>query len=173
MLLTGIADAGSGDAHSATVRHRGCRAIPVSGLLDNLVFMSSVLSWLIAQVLKVVTYYIRYRKLDFRRLIGPGGMPSSHSAFVSALAVGVGLKMGFDSATFALALGFAFVVMYDASGIRRAAGKQAAVLNTIVDELFHSGRIKENRLRELLGHTPIEVFAGAALGVVVTILLLT
>lgn len=172
-MLTEIADAGSGFARSCVSSYRRCRAIPVSGLMENQVFISSVVAWLIAQILKVVTYYLRHRKLDFRRLIGPGGMPSSHSAFVSALAVAVGLEMGFESATFALALGFALVVMYDASGIRRAAGKQAAVLNTIVDELFHSGRIKEHRLRELLGHTPIEVFAGAALGVVVTILLLT
>jgi len=97
-------------------------------------------------------------------------MPSSHSAFASALAVAVGLDMGFESPTFALALGFALIVMYDAAGIRRAAGKQAAVLNQIVDELFHSGRLPEGRLRELLGHTPIEVLVGAALGVAVSLM---
>jgi acid phosphatase family membrane protein YuiD len=98
-------------------------------------------------------------------------MPSSHSAFTSSLAVAIGIEAGFDSALFALALGFALVVMYDAAGIRRAAGKQAAVLNHIVDELFHSGRIRENRLRELLGHTPVEVLAGAALGVAVSVIM--
>jgi len=99
-------------------------------------------------------------------------MPSSHSAFVSSLAVAVGISSGFDSTIFALALGFAIIVMYDASGIRHAAGKQAAVLNKIVDELFHGGRIREDRLRELLGHTPVEVFAGAALGAAVSMILM-
>lgn len=143
----------------------------VSGMIQNPALISSTVSWLIAQVLKVLTHYVRHRKIDFRRLTGPGGMPSSHSAFTSSLAVAIGIEAGFDSALFALALGFALVVMYDAAGIRRAAGKQAAVLNHIVDELFHSGRIRENRLRELLGHTPVEVLAGAALGVAVSVIM--
>lgn len=139
--------------------------------MQNPVLISSTISWLIAQVLKVLVHYVRHRKVDFRWLTGPGGMPSSHSAFASSLAAAIGIETGFDSAMFALALGFALVVMYDAAGIRRAAGKQAAVLNQIIDELFHSGRIRENRLRELLGHTPVEVIAGAALGVAVSVIL--
>ena len=144
--------------------------IPVSGVMQNPVLMSSIVAWLIAQILKGVYYFARHRRIDFQRFTGPGGMPSSHSAFVSSLAVGVGIASGFDSTIFALAFGFAIIVMYDASGIRRAAGKQAAVLNEIADELFHGGRIREERLRELLGHTPVEVFAGAALGVAVSMI---
>jgi acid phosphatase family membrane protein YuiD len=138
--------------------------------MQNPVLMSSIVAWLIAQILKGVYYFARHRRIDFQRFTGPGGMPSSHSAFVSSLAVGVGIASGFDSTIFALAFGFAIIVMYDASGIRRAAGKQAAVLNEIADELFHGGRIREERLRELLGHTPVEVFAGAALGVAVSMI---
>lgn len=144
--------------------------IPVSGVMQNPVLTSSIVAWLIAQILKGVYYFARHRRIDFQRFTGPGGMPSSHSAFVSSLAVGVGIASGFDSTIFALAFGFAIIVMYDASGIRRAAGKQAAVLNEIADELFHGGRIREERLRELLGHTPVEVFAGAALGVAVSMI---
>lgn len=146
--------------------------ISFSGVIHNPVLTSSIVAWFIAQVLKGVYYFARHRKVDFQRFTGPGGMPSSHSAFVSSLAVAVGINSGFDSTIFALALGFAIIVMYDASGIRRAAGKQAAVLNKIVDELFHGGRIREDRLRELLGHTPVEVFAGAALGVAVSMILM-
>lgn len=140
--------------------------------MQNSVLTSSIAAWFIAQVLKGLYYFARHRKIDFQRLTGPGGMPSSHSAFVSCLAVGVGISAGFDSTIFALALGFAVIVMYDAAGIRRSAGKQAAVLNEIVDELFHGGRIREDRLRELLGHTPVEVFTGAALGVAVSMILM-
>lgn len=98
-------------------------------------------------------------------------MPSSHSALVTSLATGVGIKDGWNSTVFAAAVGFALVVMYDAAGVRRAAGKQARVLNQIMDILAHSGHIPGTKLRELLGHTPFEVMAGALLGIVVAALM--
>ncbi len=119
---------------------------------------------MIAQFLKGAWYIIVKRKIDFTRFVGPGGMPSSHSAFVTSLTVGVALKEGLNSTAFAMAVVFALIVMYDAAGIRRAAGRQAVILNKIVDELFHHGHVKEERLKELLGHTPVEVFVGAILG---------
>jgi len=94
-------------------------------------------------------------------------MPSSHAAFVSALATTVGLDQGFDSALFAVCVVFASVVMYDAAGVRRAASTQARIINQIVDELFHGKPIREERLRELLGHTPVEVLVGSVVGILV------
>lgn len=126
-----------------------------------------ILAWTIAQVTKVALVSARQRRLNLRVLAETGGMPSSHSAIVSGLATAVGRVNGVSSATFALALIFAFVVMYDAAGVRRAAGRQAAVLNRLVEDLVHMRGIQEDRLRELLGHTPFEVIVGAVLGVVV------
>lgn len=134
-------------------------------LAMNRVLHASLIAWIIAQVLKVVFYFWKTGRMNFKRLVEPGGMPSSHSALVMSLTYGVGYTVGMDSTLFAVALVFALVIMYDAAGVRRAAGKQAAVLNVIVDELFHQRKFKEERLRELLGHTPVEVFVGAALGV--------
>ena len=108
---------------------------------------------------------IRQRKFDFRWVIGTGGMPSSHASGVSALATVVGLKEGWDSTFFAITFVVAFITMFDAQGVRRAAGRQATVLNKIVDELYLSGRVSEKKLWELLGHTPIEVFMGFLVGV--------
>lgn len=135
---------------------------------DNAVLMTSLLAWAVAQLLKIVSWAVMRGKLNFRRLVEPGGMPSSHSAFVTALAASIGLQEGFDSTLFALAAVFALIVMYDAAGVRRAAGKQARVLNAIVEDL-NRRELHPERLRELLGHTPIEVVAGALLGIVVAV----
>jgi uncharacterized protein len=129
--------------------------------------LPAILAWAIAQVLKVGVILIRKRHLDLRVLAETGGMPSSHSAIVAALTTAVGRINGVTSATFAIALIFSIVVMYDAQGVRRAAGRQAAVLNRLVDDLVSQKGIQETRLRELLGHTPVEVFVGAALGIAV------
>jgi len=137
-------------------------------ITDNSVFMTSLLAWAIAQLLKIVSWAVMRRKLNFKRLVEPGGMPSSHSAFVTSLATGVGLVEGFDSTLFALAAVFALIVMYDAAGVRRAAGKQARVLNAIIEDL-NRRELHPERLRELLGHTPVEVVAGALLGGLVAI----
>ena len=129
-----------------------------------------LVAWLIAQVTKVVIGSLRTRRIDLRGLSSTGGMPSSHSAMVSALTATIGRINGPDSAAFAVALIFSFVVMYDAAGVRRAAGRQAAVLNRVVDDLFAQRGLQEERLRELLGHTPVQVFAGAALGIAIGLL---
>lgn len=138
---------------------------------SNDILMATILAWFIAQFLKVILVCIISRKLDFGRMIGAGGMPSSHSAFVVALAVSVGLEMGFDSALFAVCTCFALVVMYDAAGVRRSAGQQAKILNQLVDS-WGRGNFDdtEKRLKELLGHTPMEVFAGAILGLMVALI---
>lgn len=129
-----------------------------------------LLAWGIAQFLKVLLVSVRQRRLNLRVLAETGGMPSSHSALVTGLTFGVGRINGFNSAPFAIALIFSFVVMYDAAGVRRAAGRQAAVLNRLVEDLVSMRGIQEDRLRELLGHTPVEVLVGAVLGAVVGLL---
>lgn len=137
-------------------------------LLYNNILWVSLLAWFIAQLLKVILTLVFNRKLDIRRFVGAGGMPSSHSAFVVSLATSVGKLEGYDSPIFAVAITFALIVMYDAAGIRRAAGKQAAVLNDILEQIQTKRSIPEEKLKELLGHTPIEVFAGALLGFIVS-----
>lgn len=117
------------------------------------------------QFSKFVTYLIRHRRVNFTRLVGTGGMPSSHSASVAALTTSVAFLEGTSSTLFGVTLFFSLVVMYDAAGLRRAAGEQARILNRIVaDQYAHRG-VSHQRLSELVGHTPFEVFVGAALGV--------
>lgn len=127
--------------------------------------LPALLAWVIAQALKVIVVSVRRRRLDFRAWAETGGMPSSHSAMVAALTTAVGRIDGLASSAFAIAVIFSFVVMYDAQGVRRAAGLQAAILNRLVDDLMAHRGIEETRLRELLGHTPVEVLVGAVLGV--------
>jgi uncharacterized protein len=138
-------------------------------IIYNRVLLVSLSASLIAQLTKLITELVKNRKLNFRVLVTTGGMPSSHSALVTALASGVGQTTGWDSIEFAIALIFAFIVMYDAAGVRQAAGKQARVLNQIVDELFQENpELSEARLKELLGHTPIQVLAGSVLGIAIS-----
>jgi uncharacterized protein len=146
-------------------------------ILNNKVLVSGIIGWAIAQTLKIIITLIVYKKLDLSRIVGSGGMPSSHSAFVMAIAVKVGVVSGFDSTMFALAMAFAFIVMYDAAGVRRAAGNQARIINLMIDDLSniiedlsHKKGIKEERLKELIGHTPFEVIAGALLGILIGII---
>jgi uncharacterized protein len=127
---------------------------------------------LIAQVIKVVEDSLRHRRVDLRRLATSGGMPSSHTALVLSLTTVIGSKRGLNSPEFAISAIFSVVVMYDATGVRRAAGRQAQVLNRIIDDLFHREGIREERLRELIGHTPVEVIAGALLGILVALVML-
>ena len=129
--------------------------------------LAPLVAWAIAQAAKVTLTSMRQRKLNLRVLAETGGMPSSHSAIVAALTTSVGRLNGVSSDTFAIALIFSIVVMYDAQGVRRAAGLQAAILNRLVDDLVAQKGIRETRLRELLGHTPVEVLVGAALGIAV------
>ncbi len=133
--------------------------------------LAPLVAWFVAQVAKVVIASARMRRLNLRVLADPGGMPSSHSAICMGLTAAIGKHLGVTTAPFAIALIFSFVVMYDAAGVRRAAGRQAAVLNRLVQDLVHMRGVQETELRELLGHTPVEVLVGAALGIAVGLLL--
>ena len=117
-----------------------------------------------AQLLKVINYVLSHRKINFVRIVETGGMPSSHSASSAALTTLVWLREGATSSVFALALFFTAFIMYEAAGVRRAAGRQAKLLNELVDDLYKHKPIKEQKLKELLGHTPLEVFMGALYG---------
>ena len=139
-------------------------------IFHNEALMCAVLGWFAAQLLKVIFVLVFDRKLDVTRFVGTGGMPSSHSSFVMSLTAYIGLSHGFDSPVFAVCFVLAFVVMYDAAGIRRAAGKQAKILNQIIENWNESAQLKGQRLKELLGHTPFEVIAGAAVGIIVAVL---
>lgn len=142
----------------------------LTDLFDNHVIVVTMVSWLLAQSIKLIIDKIRFREVDFTRIVGAGGMPSSHSAFVTSLATSIAFQNGLNSTEFALAFSFAAVVMYDAAGVRRSAGKQAVVLNKIVHDLYSKEHtIKKERLKELIGHSPVEVFAGAVLGILVAI----
>lgn len=139
-------------------------------IFSNKILMTSIAAWFIAQVLKVVFVYFSRGMIDITRLIGSGGMPSSHSSFVVALSISVGKLCGFDSALFAISTVFAFIVMYDAAGVRRATGKQARVLNAIIKHTQITGKVPEEKLKELVGHTPVEVIAGAIVGIGVSVI---
>jgi uncharacterized protein len=143
----------------------------IGTLLQNRALFVSISASLVAQSLKLLIEYLRSRKINFRVLLETGGMPSSHSSFVTALATCVGQTKGWNSSEFAIATVFAIIVMYDATGVRRAAGKQARILNKIVDELFQEHPVfNEKRLKELLGHTPIQVIGGCFLGILLAAL---
>jgi len=140
-------------------------------ILQNKIFITTIWAWFIAQSIKVAIGIIRQKKFDFRWFVGTGGMPSSHAAGASCLAMSIGLQHGFSSTYFALAASFAIVVMFDAQGVRRSTGKQATILNKVMEDIYWQGRIKEDRLRELVGHTPVEVIVGFLLGVTVALVL--
>jgi uncharacterized protein len=142
-----------------------------NALFDNRVLMAAFIAWAIAQVSKTVYELFRQKKLMISRLVSAGGMPSSHSALVTGLATATGRLEGVGSAAFAISVVLASIVMYDAAGVRRAVSLQARILNQILDEVFQGHPIAEQRLRELIGHTPIQVLVGGLLGVVVGILL--
>jgi uncharacterized protein len=139
-------------------------------IINNKIFMTTLAAWIIAQSIKVSIGVVKEKKFDFRWFVGTGGMPSSHAAGASCLAAAVGFDCGFGSVDFALAAAFAIVVMFDAQGVRRATGRQARILNRITEDIYWQGRIKDDRLRELVGHTPIEVVAGFLLGVAIAFL---
>lgn len=138
-----------------------------SAFFANPVLIAALIAWALAQVIKVPVEYFRRRGWDWSILLRAGGMPSSHSALVTAGAHGVGLSQGFDSGLFALAVVFAMIVIYDATGIRRQAGLQAEIINTMLRDLLEGHPISQERLREVLGHSPLEAFVGMLLGLVV------
>ena len=142
----------------------------IPGIFYNAILVSAVTAWLIAQLLKVVVNLALVRKLNFQLLLSSGGFPSSHSATVSALALGIGKYYGWASPIFAVSAVYGMVVMYDAAGVRRAAGKQAEVLNQLVENLYLGSDLAQERLKELIGHTPFEVFGGVIVGIIVGLL---
>ena len=140
-------------------------------IFQNRIFLITMAVWVLAQTIKVIIGVIREKRFNFRWFIGTGGMPSSHAAGASALATSVGLEYGFNSPLFAVAAVFAMVTMFDAQGVRRATGYQATILNKMMDDIYWKGQIEEQRLKELVGHTPIEVLAGFVFGVVCAMIL--
>lgn len=139
-------------------------------IIKNKVLITSLISWVIAQSIKVSLGIWREKRFNFKWFIGTGGMPSSHVAGMMALATSVGFVAGFSSYQFAIALVVALIVMFDAQGVRRSSGKQAVILNKFLDDIYWGKRIEEQRLKEFLGHTPIEVFAGAVIGVLISVI---
>ncbi len=134
-------------------------------------YLAVFLAWLTAQLLKVFQGVLTHKRFNFRWLFDTGGMPSSHSSTVGALATAVGLYYGFGSIPFLITFIFTIITLFDAAGVRRSVGKQAGILNKMLDDLYQRGQVPETRLKELLGHTPIEVLAGAFLGIVISLII--
>ena len=133
----------------------------------NISIWCCLAAWLLAQSIKMILAFRRTKSIDFGVLVSTGGMPSAHSAAVSALATSIGLTAGFSSGLFATTLAFACIVMFDAQSVRLAAGHQAKLLNQIVEELFKEHHLSQQKLAELLGHTRVEVFAGMTTGILI------
>ena len=139
-------------------------------LLNNHLLINAMAAWAAAQIIKTILYAATNKTLDWERLFGDGGMPSGHSATVTALAITAGLEYGLGSAYFALAATLAIIVMHDAMGVRLEAGKHAKALNELL-ELLSSDLETDIKLKELLGHTPMQVIVGAMLGLIVALIL--
>ena len=138
-------------------------------LLENRILLAAAAAWFTAQIIKLAVELVRARRLDLRYLVSPGGMPSAHSALVTSLATAVGRSEGLSSPLFAICAVMAAIVMYDAAGVRQAVSIQARIMNRMLDEIFTQHAFSEQRLRELLGHTPLEVAAGLLLGAAIGI----
>ena len=137
-------------------------------LLHNVPLMSAFIAWLVAQLFKFIIDILRYRQFNFNKFFSSGGMPSSHSAFVCALTTGIALQDGISSSAFAISCVLSMIVMYDATGVRRETGKQATILNNLVDDLLEEKPdYFQKELKELVGHTPLQVFSGAFLGIII------
>lgn len=135
-------------------------------IFRNKIIIIAFITWVVNQSIKLIVFYISEKKWDIRRMVGAGGMPSTHSALSVCVAVTIGLKEGWDSPLFALAMVVAFIIMADAAGVRRETGKQAVVLNKIILEFFKERKIRDRHLKELVGHTPFEVIVGAFIGII-------
>lgn len=145
----------------------------IGEILNNHVLFVVLLGWFVAQALKIPIHRIVEHEWDFSRFHGSGGMPSSHSSMVTAGAVAIGAVEGFGTPIFALAVAFAMIVMYDAAGVRRETGTQAAVINQILKDVLINGKqISDEELKELVGHTPLEVACGAFTGLIVAVVYL-
>lgn len=146
------------------------KAHSIFEILQNEALFCALLGWLVAQTLKVVLYAVLERRLDIRRFWGSGGMPSSHSSMVVSLAMMVGFLHGFETVEFGICVVLAMIVMYDAAGVRRETGTQATVINQILKDVLINGKpISDEELKELVGHTPLEVLGGAIVGILVAL----
>ncbi|MFH0772130.1 MAG: divergent PAP2 family protein [Candidatus Omnitrophota bacterium] len=141
-------------------------------VFKNKVFLATLFAWIIAQSVKIIINSLKEKRFNFRWLVGTGGMPSAHSAGVMALASAVGIQEGFRSTIFIISLVFAMIIAFDAQGVRRSTGQQAEILNKIMDDIYWRRKIREDRLKELIGHTPFEVLVGCMVGVVVSVLIM-
>lgn len=140
-------------------------------LVSNKILIGSLSAWVVAQVLKTILYAAINKTFDIKRLFGDGGMPSGHSATVTSMAISCGLVYGFDSGIFAIAAIVAIIVMHDATGVRLETGKQAKIINELVEHLKDKRIPDEEKLKEFVGHTPLQVLCGAVLGVIVAIII--
>jgi acid phosphatase family membrane protein YuiD len=145
----------------------------VLGLFSTPWFWSAFTGWTLAQSAKMLTGLIQTRRLDLRYLVSTGGMPSAHSAMTCGLAASIGMTEGFSTPAAILSFSFAGITMFDAAGVRRAAGQQARILNQMIDDFFVDHHFSEKRLKELLGHTRLEVFVGMILGILCAIVITT
>lgn len=141
-------------------------------VFQNKVFLATLIAWVSAQTIKILINSVKEKRFNFRWLVSTGGMPSAHSAGVMSLAAAVGIQEGFDSTVFIAALIFALVIAFDAQGVRRATGQQAEILNKIMDDIYWRRKIQEDRLKELIGHTPFEVLVGSIIGIVIATLVM-
>ncbi len=138
---------------------------------SNRTFLAWLFACIASQTIKVAIGAIQLKRFDFRWVIGTGGMPSTHAAGVTALTTAIGLHAGFNSPLFASAVAFTVVTLFDAQGVRRWSGRQAQILNKMMEDIYFKRRIQEQRLKELLGHTPLEVFAGMGVGLTTALVL--
>jgi hypothetical protein len=150
------------------------REFDISGALikmsHNRILIITLSVWVVGQCIKIATNLLRGRRFNFKWFLRTGGMPSSHAAGVAALATACGLEYGLDSGMFALAAVFAMVTMFDAQGVRRSTGEQAEILNRVIEDMYWHKRVEVGRIREFVGHTPIQVLVGSLLGIGLAIL---
>ena len=147
----------------------------LGGLVRNPVFVAAVMGWFVAQVLKTIIHFMIHKKLVWERMVGSGGMPSSHSATVCALATATGIQYGGGGFEFAVTVMLAIIVMYDAMGVRRETGKQGQVLNEMLEVFTNMGKqiSAEAKLKEFVGHTPLQVLMGAILGIAIAVIVMS
>jgi acid phosphatase family membrane protein YuiD len=143
---------------------------PILKVMHNQVFVTTFMGWFIAQSIKVCLGVKREKRFNFKWFVGTGGMPSSHAAGATTLAAIIGLKEGVDTSIFVMATMFAVVVISDAQGVRRATGRQAEILNKMIDDIYWGKEIAQSRLKELVGHTPKQVLMGILVGLGVAFL---
>jgi len=143
----------------------------MTGIAQYPELIACIVGWLTASLLKIPTYYIVHRRINLRQAFGTGGMPSSHAATMTATTLAIGLFSGFDHPAFAIAVAISMIVIYDAAGVRREAGYHAVMLNRLIDEYLKGPLIDQKKLKEMIGHTPLEVVGGVITGLLTTLIL--